>query len=87
MKLHKAVNLEERQAKTLKALSQAQRLTRAQLTVGPLRYLSARKRSQILQRLITEELIQEEVITGRPGPVTHQYVITEKGRSQAAAHC
>lgn len=81
----KTVNLKEGQVKTLQALAHAQCLTRAQLTVGPLRYWSAKQRMQILQKMIDDQLIMEEVISGRPCPPTKQYVITEKGRGSVSA--
>ena len=65
--------------RTIQAIRRASRLSRSQLTVGPLRYLSERERNQVLQQLIAEGLIREEVSGGgRPGPHAREYISTDK---------
>ena len=85
MKAKKKVDLAKVRGQTINALGISQLLSRAQLTMGPLRYVSPRQRKKILAELVDEELVQEEIIggrgsTGRGCPRTKQYRLTEKGQ-------
>ena len=78
MKGRKKADLEASKTKTIEALKRASRLSRAQLTVGPLRYLKEKERNQVLQQLIAEGRVREEISGGgRPGPNTREYISIE----------
>ena len=65
--------------KALDSLIMSNQLTRAQLTVGPLRHLKNADRTRFLDRLVRDGLVTLERIE-KVGPVTSMYRITEKGR-------
>jgi hypothetical protein len=77
MRDRKKVDLTAGKDKTKQALKRGP-LKRSQLTMGPLRYFTARERNQILRQMISEKIIREEITkSGSPGPVARDYFLIE----------
>lgn len=78
----KKVDIQELKTRTVLALELSQKLSKAQLTVGPLRYITAKQRQKLLREMVEEGVLQETILegrgsTGRGCPPTRQYSLAK----------
>lgn len=73
--------IERRKLKVVQVLFASSTLTRAQLTMGPLRHANQKMRNRVLSHLLRDNYLEEkEVRPPNGGPVGKHYCLTEAGR-------
>lgn len=71
--------------RVLEEMSQQGRISRSQLTVGPLRHVEREMRRQIMDDLAKASYVECIEVKETRGPVAHYYRITEAGRKASTS--
>ena len=79
----KAAKLRAARDKVVGSLNESKRLTRAQLTVGPLRHMEPEDRDTVLNGLAGDGLLKIEKLPREVGKDATGYVLTRIGRKHA----
>lgn len=79
----KAEKLKAARDKVMGSLAESKRLTRAQLTVGPLRHMRPEDRETVLNGLAGDGLLKIEKLPREIGKDATGYVLTPVGRKHA----
>lgn len=79
----KAAKLKAAREKVMGSLVMSKRLTRAQLTVGPLRHMKPEERDAVLNSLAGDGLLKIEKLPREIGKDATGYALTPIGRKHA----
>ena len=77
----KEANFKKEKLRVLSALTDSQRLSRSQITIGPLRHIKQKIRQQVLRDLVSLGAVEQVKIKGDMGPRATHFKITLAGQS------